>query len=410
MAPDIEKLAPAAELTEVNDLDMSDLQNEQVKETVEPAELAAKEPEPEAPAKTIREAIERAVKTHSEPAERGKNSAPDPDPTPKTRDEQGKLAAKSEAKLEAIKPVTPAKEPEVDDDLRAPVSWSREAKVEFNKLPAQVRQAVAKREAEMSDGIQKYSTRIKEIEPLEGVISKRINDIRAFGVTPAETVERLFRWMEALTGPNKVQEYQRLGQSFGITVPTQTQQTGETYEQPEIDPNHIPPQLQNALNGIANEVTALKNAQQNQARSAADNFINTWSADKPYYSKVRPIMHALITSGAIPLDMGPDGKPDITHKTLTQAYEQAIYSNADIRAEMSQKQEAERAVKDAKAKADAEKKRQEQIARSKKASVSVRPGAPPPVQSNGRANGRNDGKTPSVRDAIQGALAAARDQ
>jgi hypothetical protein len=341
------------------------------------------------------------------------------------RDEKGRFAPKSKEEVqdgdklpdkELSDPIqnndrqTPQKEAQkpVDDGVSPPTSWSTEAKSDFNKLPASVRQAVAKREKEVSDGFAQYKAIKDKYDSFEHVIAPRRQQIQQFGVSEAETVDRLFKWMEALTGPNKLSAYQELGRSFGITNGQQPQPNGADNSGEATD--DLPPELKrivdtftsatSEIDKIKAQMQAQQEAEARARQTATQNFLTDWSKDKTHFQTVRQAMHGLITSGAIATETGPDGKPAITSKVLDAAYEHACYANPTVRAELLQKSEADRIAKEKKAQQEAERKRHAQQAAAR--AVSIKPSAP----TNGvaRSKAPQSNKSVSVRDSINKAL------
>ena len=291
---------------------------------------------------------------------------------------------------------------ELKDDLKAPVSWDKVAKDEWNKLPNHVRQAINKRETEVSNGFAQYSEKTKQYEALERVIAPRRQQIQQFGASEAETVHRLFQWMEALSGANKVQAYQQLGKSFGINTQSETSQGANnesTDTNADDDASYVPPKLRELLETVVSKVSTFEQSQQQNEAAAARNYVETWAADKPHYQKVSRVMYGLITSGSVPLDNGRT-----TNKVLDTAYNMAIYADQDIRAELDQKRQADESAKQAKATAEADKKRKEQLAKAKKAASSIRPQAPA-TQASTPSGRKTNGQSQSVSDSIRAAMA-----
>ena len=154
MADDVIDGAPEG-AAEVTDLRSTIRAAVEAQRTPEPA--AADVPEPveavEAPEKAAKPEKTEKVETEAE-----RNA--------RLRDDKGRFA-KGEEKPEVAKEVEPeAKEaaPTYDKPaVRPPPGWSPTAKVAFDKLPAEVKEAVAKREEEVNRGFAKLS----EFKPIE---------------------------------------------------------------------------------------------------------------------------------------------------------------------------------------------------------------------------------------------------
>jgi hypothetical protein len=110
-------------------------------------------------------------------------------------------------------------------------------------------------------------------------------------------------------------------------------------------------------------------------------------------------MAQLSASGAVPLK---DGMID-----LDGSYEAAIKLRTDI-SSLIQKEAADKAAKEAKAKSDREaKEKAERLARARRAGSGFKPSASsmaPVTNQSSKLNGKDTGKSPSVRDSIRAAF------
>jgi len=348
---DVDELDLAGDDT---DLDLGDLPETKV-ETKEPKEAKeVKEPDKKDFKKlSTREAIKDAWK------EQEKKEESPADKTAKPSDKALKEV------LDTAKDTAQKKEPSTT--TAAPVSWSKEAKAQWNTLPPDIQAAINKREKEASDGFKDYGEKTKRLKELETVLAPRQEAIRNFGVSEAQTVDRLFQWMEALANPNKqyaAQQLMLLGKNFGITLPannaaTQQQQEGGV---------EIPEPLRNFMENINTKVETLEQQRQREAydrqqseQQGAKDYLNNWAKDKPHYEKVKTVMYGLLNSGAIPLK---DGALD-----LDSAYNQAVYANPEVRELVMQEEANQKAAKEEQKRKDAELVRLKKLNAAKKAST-----------------------------------------
>lgn len=295
-----------------------------------------------------------------------------------------------------------------------PAGWADDAKAAWAALPPQVQAAVAKREQDMAKGVEDLKGRYADIDK---AIAPHVEAIRRHGHTPAQAVNQLFSWFQALAA-NPGQAFPALAQSFGIDIRAFGQQQG----QPQPDPaapaagqpapdEQLSPMMQRYIGGLQQELGQLKQAfseqigglqntfaEQSQAKT--EETLAVWAKDKPYFEEVRELMAHLIHSQAVPLKEG--GKVD-----LDTAYDQAIWARPEVRQRILADQQKKQQDA-AKAKAEAERKaQQEQAAKAARAGSSLgigAPGAPAQPDKGKQTKGK------SVRESINEAIAAANEQ
>ena len=99
---------------------------------------------------------------------------------------------------------------EPEAETKAPEGWSAEAKATWAELPPEVQAAVAKREVDTAKGVEALKAKYGE---LDQVLQPRMDVIRRHGHTPAQAVNQLFAWFEALSG-NPLVAFPALANSF----------------------------------------------------------------------------------------------------------------------------------------------------------------------------------------------------
>ncbi len=275
-------------------------------------------------------------------------------------------------------------------ETKPPEGWTREAKAEWERLPPHVQAAVSKREEDMNKGVEQLKASHKDIDE---ALKPRLDTIRRFGHTPAQAVNQLFAWFEAL-GANPQAAFPALAQSFKFDLKTLpgmqatppaaapgTQPGAQPPAQPVAQPGSpaadIPPYVKTLEDRIAElqntfgqQLNYLGQNFQQASQAKTEEILANWAKDKPYFEEVRQMMGHLISSNAVaPL---ANGSAD-----LDKAYDMALYALPDVRnkvlADQQQKAEAARV-----AKAAAEKKaQQEQADKARKAAAgSLTQGAP----------------------------------
>ena len=314
----------------------------------------------------------------------------------------------------------PAQEPaqgqEPATELKAPEGWTKEAKAEWENLPPQVQAAVAKREVDMANGVNEIK---KKYADIDGALQPRLDVIRRHGHTPAEAVNQLFAWFEAISANPQV-AFPALAQSFKFDIrtipglaqamqqyqqsaqqqPAQGQQQQPAQGQPGQPPVDMPPAVQQYINSLKQELQEFKQgvgqnfqqltnsfAQQSQAKT--EEILMNWAKDKPYFEDVRRHMAHLISSGAVP--PMANGNAD-----LDKAYDMAIFAIPDVRTKiLADQQKAADNARTAKAAAERA-AQQEQANKARRASGgSLTPGAPGNLIAPGKPK-----KGKSVRESI----------
>lgn len=288
----------------------------------------------------------------------------------------------------------------------APEAWTKEAKAAWGNLPPEVQAAVTKREVDMAKGVEELKAKYTD---LDKVLAPRLETIRRHGQTPANAVNQLWLWFEALS-QNPDQAFPALAQSFKYDLrrvmpqeqpqqqQVQPQAQQQAPSQQEID--ELPAwarqyfgQYDQSMNQMAQFFQQkLGSLEQNLAAASqakTDEILSTWAKDKPHFEDVRQHMANLIGSGAVP--PLPNGSAD-----LDKAYDMALWGMPEVRQKILAEQAAAQQA-ELKKKADAERKAQQELAeKARRAATSIAPtapGAPVAQQKKGKT-----GK--SVRESI----------
>lgn len=302
------------------------------------------------------------------------------------------------------KPADKTPDKPVPSQIEAPPYYKNKGKAAWEKLDDAGKNLIIAREQEVSNGFAQVSERLRASLEMEQVIAPRLQAIQRFGVTPAQTVDKLFQWMEALSDSNRqVESFRRLARSFNIDLNQLTQVQSQQQDAPTQQPQQSEYNLENdpRYQNLQGRVAAMMEEQATQRRAAAAAVVNDWAKDKPYYGQVAQLMGQLIAGGAIPL------KND--NVDLDGAYEAAIKMHPEVSAQIQQeaaakaeKEAADKAAKDAKEKA-------EKVQRARRASAGFKPAAPAPVAPAQRSQ-LNGKKSPdSIRDSIRAAMSEVRD-
>lgn len=277
----------------------------------------------------------------------------------RSRDEAGKFAKKETKQKEASKENISEVRSDAKTEIKAPNSWSANAKTKWTEIPTELQAEINKRETEIHQGFTRMDEDRQFGKALKDIVQPYMPIIQAEGGTPVTAIQALLNSAYVLrtgTPQAKTQLFQQLAQQYGVDLAQISQ------GQVKVDPQ---------LQAIQSELVQLKSDRQQeitmreqQQREALQGTIDAFAADPAHvhFEVVKPHMVALLKGGLA--------------KDLQDAYDQAVHARPDIRSTLLQSQSAEleaNRIADAKAKAD----------KARKASVSVRggPGATAPTNS-----------------------------
>lgn len=244
------------------------------------------------------------------------------------RDESGRFAAKAEPAKpaetgkapEAAKPTEEtAKAPDAAaaEAVRPPPGWSPAAKVAFEKADPAIREAVAKREIEVNQGLAKLA----EFKGLDEFVELAKQN----GTTVGQAFQN-YRAVETLLGKDFVGGITAVCKQFGVdpqALASVIQKRGggagageakpadRTAAQPiQIDPEALVARAR---------AEAIKEFEQRQSSASTQAAIEQFRSDPKhrFYDNVRPQMAALLQSGA--------------SATLDDAYERACWADPQVR-------------------------------------------------------------------------------
>jgi hypothetical protein len=216
------------------------------------------------------------------------------------------------------------------DTSSAPKSWRADERAHYNSLPPAIKNAVHRREQEMSAGVeqikQKHAAEDAAWLPHESVL-------KSFGKSRAETVTQLMSWWNALAA-NPHEAFPALLQSFKLT-PEQIFGSGQQQQQQQqqqqaamanLSPveQAMVPYLQHFQQEIGGLKQTFQQQRDQEGAARANAAIEEFKINRPHFEAVRGKMAALIQSGAVPLT--PSGAVD-----LARAYDEAVWSSPETR-------------------------------------------------------------------------------
>lgn len=267
----------------------------------------------------------------------------------------------------------PVAEPEAKpaQEIAPPTSWDAAAKAEWAAVSPAIRQAVAKREAEMSDGIKRYADTLAPVTQMA----------REKGIDPKIAVENLVAWQTYFERDPEnalAAMAERLGVKLGASS---DQKEGPDFTQ------HLRP-LAERLHSIESTIERRERMEREARESESRNHVESFADQNPHFDDVKDELIAIIP-------MLKDQNPHWTRdQVLKEAYDRATRANptvwSKIRAEET-KAAMEKRTADQKARVGA----------SKQAAVSIK-GSP---SSGGSAPSESVG---SAYDDVRAAFAALR--
>ncbi len=247
------------------------------------------------------------------------------------RDEQGRFApGKTDASvkndagtvnLDAQAATKPVVEP--------PSTWNTQEKAAFREAPAQVQQAIIRREADYARGVSTYKGEYDRVKPLDDVVQQFVPMLG--GRDPAEWVSTLGNVHKtfAYGAPQeKLNALLKLAQEYNVPLSQHIAQGGQV---PQFNPNAAQPQqvVQPPQDVRAVVQAELQMYQSQQAiKSFQDAKDATGNPRYPHFSTVRDDMIGLLQAGLATDLEGAYNKAIRTHDDIWQQ-EQTAKAQAD---------------------------------------------------------------------------------
>ena len=303
------------------------------------------------PTDDVRSDVASALASLKEPETAGADDAPQADT--RQRNERGQFVKADETVEQQPapepQPVTvpdadPSKvnEPQPSTAAVAPAGWSAEAKAEFGKLPPAVQAAVIKRESEINDGGARWSeekkTLLSHFEPLRETSNR-------YGVHPAEALKRLATANDYLER-DPAGALRWLADAYKVDLSKLA--TDAPAPRPQADP---------MVSQLSEKVSSLEQFIQTQQANEVNGSLTAFAAapGHEHFEAVRVDMGKLMLAGLA--------------SNLQDAYDKAVWANADTRAKALASQNAG---------ALAAQKQKEATDKARRGAISVNgsPGAP----------------------------------
>ena len=270
------------------------------------------------------------------------------------RSEDGKFAPKDGKtapadKLEADAKPVDAKPPEPEKQAEPakpvvppPNSWSKEAKADWDKLPPQVQEHIAQREAQSHKAISELGQFAKAYEPIHETLLEHAERIRASGKDYVTYNADLYR-ADAALERDPVGFIKMVAEAKGIDLAALT----DPFAIPSTDAQsqQITAQLNAALHRVEHlerqladtrqRVVGRETEEQQARQSALEAEVSSFAADKADWgdlvSEIFPEVQRIRSA-----------KPNLSAKEILQeAYERARWANPATRSKLLAEQQAE---------------------------------------------------------------------
>lgn len=340
---------------------------------------------------SVADSIRAAVREHS-----GDEGLPEKPTAGRERGPDGKFvkAEQTESARPQSKPQSqedaPAAAPTTGDSgapSAAPNGWTDAAKAEWAKLPPAVREAVTKRETDMTEGARQLQARYGPIYQLTND-QTIVGAAQKYGVSREQLLQNGFSWMIAVER-NPAAGILGLCQAYKIDPKTLT---AASAAQPGVQGTTTQPQDPRVAQ-LEQRLNAFEQTRQTEANATQQAAIASWSKDKKHFERVRPTMVQVIQIAAMQNDMSIlDAQGNVD---LNKVYARAVRLHDDVFNDVLRESRSKR--------------QSDQTAEAQKArrtAASVQSGSPAGTQGDGEEKPLPKGS--SVRAHIQQAMARVR--
>lgn len=275
------------------------------------------------------------------------------------RGEGGRFAAKAGAETATPAPevpgspqAAPAPEP-ATPAIAAPQSLPEDVKGLWSTLPRNVQESWAKRELEASQKITANGEQLKVLRQYEESLAPHAERVRAANTTPHEYVRALFE-AETFIEQQPVEAIRRIAAKAGLDL-GQLGLHGTQQPNPNSD-------IIRELNAVKAQLAAFQQQSVQERVKQAEQTVESFKKDKPYFDEVEPLMTKLYEPGM----------------DLDKLYDMAVNASPEVRAK-----------RDIEAKAAADKKaaeeaKERQSKDAKVATFAKRPGSTPTAPVKGK--------------------------
>lgn len=192
---------------------------------------------------------------------------------------------------------------------RAPASWKKEAKGEWNALPLQARQEIHRREMEVQKVLNETAPIRQEVQQFRETVTPFMARIQSLGVTPHQAVGELLKADYLLatgTPAQKAMFIDKLLQDYGVDINELDSAIarrlggGQQPQQSQFDPNQVTQLVQQQLQQALAPIYQQRQQEQQQIIQNAEMTVEQMELDPkyPHFESVRQDMADLMEINA----------------------------------------------------------------------------------------------------------------
>lgn len=246
------------------------------------------------------------------------------------RAEDGKFSSKPD---EPPPPVEAAETPPVEPakPIWKPSSWKSEELNGWETIPDHIRQAVERREREITQGLESSARERQFARQVQEAAGPYMQQLQSIGVNPVDAYREALQAVSLLSSPDpnvRASMIQRMAQRWNVPLGGE-----QTQQQFQTDPNYSATQAE--LAQLRNTLAQMQQAQRQREEDSLRQSIQTFAQSRPHFETLRPVMADLMQRGEA--------------TTLEEAYDKAFGSVKTLFAQQEEQRQAEAAKKAAEA-------------------------------------------------------------
>ncbi len=267
------------------------------------------------------------------------------------RDEKGRFAeGKKETKeIPAVGKKSEAPIVETKPRPQRPSSWKKDMWDHWEKLDPQVAEYVNQREQEFAKGVSTYKQEWESAKPLQEAMAQFQPILQQYGIKPEQWISNLGNAHQQLvmgTPDQKLSMFVKLAQDYQVPLQSLfTQgQDGKVYFNPQIQSYQAPQprQEQTDPRQIVKQVL-----EEERANQEVQSFVN--NEQYPYFEQVKETMAGLLQAG-LAKDLKGAYEASLRMPMHTDIFDE-LQKQQQAKTEQEKREQAQRAVTGAKAKA-----------------------------------------------------------
>lgn len=211
------------------------------------------------------------------------------------------------------------------DPTKPPQGWTQGMKEKWASIPDDVRQEITRRESDMAAGVQRLNQQFEPLRQIGSALQPYETYFQHIQRPPTEYLNELIPIEQTLALGNPAQKLDMLlnvADRYGVPLRAvldqamggQLKQTIEASHQQFGTPTPLPPQVQQELNSLRQQLDGITNT---AAKNELDAFIADTAAH-PFFEQVRDGMAELLEKGSV--------------STYQEAYDICVWRNPEMRA------------------------------------------------------------------------------